>query len=237
MHAQKIDPLSLASQDAASAGEGAAPRQGVAVVHARDARGWLLREAQDEARPGALSVAQRALSCLIEPELGDRVLFVAVGEERFVLAVLARAARAEGELEAPARIAVEGDLELRAGGRLRVGGEAVELAAERALAVRSEEFSVQARRGRVLFDALDTFVRRVHATLTESTIVGRALERFVERFTEHSHTSYRSVATVDHVRAGSIDYHAQTVAHVHGENTSMSAAELVKVDAGQIHLG
>src|ERR1700679_2503231 len=51
--------------------------------------------------------ARRATGCLVEPEEGDRVLLAWLGDERFILSVLAR------EAGAPSRLSVEGDMELR----------------------------------------------------------------------------------------------------------------------------
>lgn len=189
------------------------PRQGTATVVERRASEFVL---DDPSRPNAI-LARRAASCLLEPQLGDRVWFVGEADEHFVIAVLERQ-----QADAPTVLEVDGDLELRAGGKL---------------ALQSEELSVQAKRGRVLLGALESFVRSVQHSFTQSTVVGKVFELLVERLTQTSHTSVRTVAEVDHLNAGTIDYRAETLAHIHAENTSMSAAELVKVDAGQIHLG
>lgn len=212
------------------------PRQGTATVLERRAApssvglsaSFVL---DDPSRPNSI-LAGRAASCLVEPQIGDRVWFVGEGDEHFIIAVLERQ-----HAEAPTVLRVDGDLELRAGGNVRVAGEAVELEANTALALRSDELQVQANRGRVLLGALESFIRSVHHSFTQSTLVGKVFELMVERLTQHSNTSYRSVAEVDQVSAGTLDYRAEKLAHIQAENTSMSAAELVKVDAGQIHLG
>ncbi len=219
MHAHNLDRAAFAAGPA---------HQGIAMVLECREQGWLL----DAVQLSAPVLAGRAASCLIEPQVGDRVWFVGEGDEQYILAVLERQAASDATV-----LQVEGDLELRAGGRVRLDARDIELEADSALALRGDELSVEARRGRVLLDALSTFIRTVHANLSKSTFVGKALELLFERVVQHSNTSYRSVAEVDHVRAGTIDYRAEGVAHVHAENTSMSAAELVKVDAGQIHLG
>jgi len=212
-----------------------APRQGFATVIAREGGTWQL-DVPGADRPVG---AGRATSCLVEPGVGDRVWFVGEGDEHFVIAVIAPGPRSTGETgERSTAICVDGDLDLRAGGRVRVDGERVELDARAALSLRSrDELAIEARRGRVVLDSLASFVRSVRAHLSESTLVGKVRELIVERFTQHSNTSYRAVGELDHVRAGTLDYKAERGAHIHGENTSMSATELVKVDAGQIHLG
>jgi hypothetical protein len=212
MHAHNLDRAPLASP----------PRQGSAIVLESRGSAFVI----DDPQQRAPVLGKRAVSCLVEPRVGDRVWFLAEGDDYFIVAVLERT-----QTDAATQLSVDGDLELRAGGRL-------ELHAQTALALRSDdELAVEAKRGRVLLGALETFVRTLHANISESTLVGKLRELFVERLMQHSHTSYRSVAEVDHVMAGTIDYRAEHVAHIHAENTSMSASELVKVDAGQIHLG
>src|SRR5690348_13888334 len=72
-------------------------------VVAKDERGLRVRTSLAE------FAAQRAVSCLVEPKVGDRVLVASEeGGESFVLAVLARKEKAAME------IAAEGDLVLRA---------------------------------------------------------------------------------------------------------------------------
>jgi hypothetical protein len=45
------------------------------------------------------------------------------------------------------------------------------------------------------------------------------------------------VAETDHVSAGQIDYEAESTLSLHSKYTLMTAEELVKVDADQIHMG
>jgi hypothetical protein len=205
-----------------------ASRQGPATVVGERDGAWLLAGDEGEFE------ARRAASCLLEPALGDEVWFVGrVDRGHFVTAVLERAAS-----DSPARLRVDGDAELAAGGHLRVEGEAgLELATKQRLDLSSDELRVRARLGQVILDECSLVLRKLLSHVTRGTYVGKVLETLVDRVRQHSKTSYRSVAEIDQVQAGVIDHRASASAQLHGKQTLITGEELVKADGGQIHIG
>jgi hypothetical protein len=195
-----------------------AAQQGVARVLEPHAEGWLI--ALGEWRVPA----KRAASCLLEPGQGDRVWAVAQNGEVFVIAVLERADPSVTTL--------------RVDGRMRLSAtEGIELQTPAKLELRADELEVGAREGRVVLERCAVLATSLLAHLRKSTVVGQALETLVERVTQHSKTSYRSITELDHVHASTLDYRADGSASVHGKQTLVTAEELVKVDGGQVHLG
>lgn len=184
-------------------------RQGIATVIECEAE--LLR--LDDGRERF--AARRATSCLVEPQAGDRVWFVSEAEH-FVIAVLDR------PQQGATRLSVAGDVELRASGKL---------------ALRSESLELEARNGQVMFERCAAWLGKLQANLRETSIVGRLLELVVDRVTQASKQSVRSIAELDHVQAGAIDYRASESLHVHAKHALVRAEQLVKMDADQIHLG
>jgi hypothetical protein len=185
------------------------PRQGIATVI--------------ECEPGLVRLddgrerfaARRATSCLVDPQAGDRVWFVSE-TEHFVIAVLDR------PNSGATLLSVTGDVELRATGKL---------------ALRSEELEIEARSGRLMLERCAAWLGKLQASMRESSVVGRLLELVVDRVTQVSKQSVRSIAELDHVQAGAIDYRAQESLHVHAKHALVRAEQLVKMDADQIHLG
>jgi hypothetical protein len=221
MHAHDLDLVSKLP---------AAPQQGVARVLESHAEGWLI--ALNERR----IPAKRAASCLLEPAPGDRVWAVGQsGEGFFVIAVLERdpeVATTETKLQ------LDGDVTLAAGGRMTLSApEGVRLTTTAKLELHADELDVAARSGRMVLSQAAVVASSLLAHLRKSTVVGQTLDTLVERVTQHSKTSYRSISELDHVHASNLDYRADGLASVHGKQTLMTAQELVKVDGGQIHLG
>lgn len=175
-----------------------------------DARLTLLVEGQEIA-------AQRAFSCLVEPEPGDRVLVARDDAAAFVLAVLERRG------EAPLRIALPGGSSLSAGeGRL-------DLAAGTLV--------VQARQGDVVVDDLALRAGKATLRVGAATVIAEAIETLAQRVIGRFRRSYRFVEESEQLRARDIDQRAAGHLHLKGDTATIQAGAVVKVDGNQIHLG
>jgi hypothetical protein len=174
---------------------------------------------------GALLTCKRAFSCLITPAIRDRVAVCGNGPRHgYVAAILERAAGSE------TCIRVEGDLRLDASGDVRVSAaREIALEGER-LAVATHDAEFTATKSTLVCDELEGRIGLVR-------LLGKTIEAVVERIVQISKTSFRSIDTVDHLRAAHIDYAASESVRLHGKNTLLSAEHLSKLDAEQIHLG
>jgi hypothetical protein len=177
--------------------------------------------------------AARAVSCLVEPEIGDLVL-VAVGEDgsSHVLAVLER------ESTGRTVLAVEGDASVVATGRLQLTGrDGVDLVTGGEANVVASEVSIHAKRGSVVADAMTLVGGLLRADVDSAKLVARALDHVLERFTQRTKASYRTIEELDRVRAHTVDHVASGTMKVHARETVVTADGLVKMDADQIHVG
>ncbi|WP_230417634.1 DUF3540 domain-containing protein [Paraburkholderia polaris] len=174
---------------------------------------------------GALLTCKRAFSCLITPAIRDRVAVCGNGPRHgYVAAILERAAGSE------TCIRVEGDLRLDASGDVRVSAaREIALEGER-LAITTHDAELTATKSTLVCDELEGRIGLVR-------LLGKTIEAVVEHIVQISKTSFRSIDTVDHLRAAHIDYAASESVRLHGKNTLLSAEHLSKLDAEQIHLG
>jgi hypothetical protein len=177
--------------------------------------------------------ADRAVSCLVEPEPGDRVL-VATGEtDCVVLAVLSRPGDGAPCISAP------GNLAIRLGrGRLSLAArDGVEVTTPRELAVSAASVALRALEGSVVVETLRLLGSRLHAEISKVRLVAAEVDSLAERVRARVKRSYRFIEEFDQVRAEHLDYRARGVARVHGENTVITAAEIAKLDGEQILVG
>ena len=68
-------------------------------------------------------------------------------------------------------------------------------------------------------------------------VIGDLLESFADRVVQFARWSQRTVDGIDQVRSQHIDYRAEHTLQLQAENLVADAANLVKVDGDQIHLG
>jgi hypothetical protein len=178
--------------------------------------------------------AHRAVSCLVAAEVDDLVLVARSPlEGAFVLAVLRR------EGNAATTLAVAGDLDVRLeSGRLSLAAqEGVDLLSAREVSVTAGGLRVNAAEGHVVLQSLSFLGDAVRAEIDRVKLFAQSFDSVLERFSQQVQRSYRTVAETDQVRAQRIDYTAEKTLSLHGEHQLISADELVKVDAEQIHLG
>jgi hypothetical protein len=194
-----------------------------------------------EATEGTLFVRTRtgrlradvAVSCLVAPCSGDRVMVGVTGSGRaFVLAVLQR------PTDTPPRIRVEGDLRIAAGGRISfIAKEGVDIATENDVNIVSERLDVHAKQSQLVIDSLAFLGRFVRVDADRVKSVVGLLDQVAERFSLKAKRSYRFVEEVDVHRAAQIDIRADENVAIRGRNAVVNAEQLVKVDGRQIHLG
>ncbi len=183
---------------------------------------------------GGERCAARAVSCLVDPVLGDRVLFVALADgSSFVLAVLER------EEEGAATISMDRDLTFRVpDGRFDVvTKEGVGLASTGAVSIVTPELEVKAVDGRFSIDRLTTLSRHLLAEVVNAKVVAGAIDSVVDRVSAKIKRAYRTVEELDQLRAGRIDHSAEKSLHLPAEDALVTATELVKFDGEHIHLG
>ncbi|MBW7984903.1 DUF3540 domain-containing protein [Enterobacillus tribolii] len=160
---------------------------------------------------------QRAASCLMTPECGDRVLIASAGEQLWLLAVLERA-----ESHQPATLSVEGDLRIAPTGDLSLS---------------SGKLNVTAESGDCHIDAMNYSGKSLTAWLSLTRIVGGQFESVWQTVTQLSNRLLRRTQTIEQVRAGQLDMQAEDYLRAHAQNTFITAKGITKVDSEQIHMG
>jgi hypothetical protein len=138
----------------------------------------------------------------------------------------------------PAVLSAEGDVSIRATGRLQLSGhEGVDLVTRGEANVVASEVSVHAERGSLTVDAMRVIGGLIAGDVDRIKVVARAIDQVVDRFSQRVKASYRTIEELDRVRAKNVDHVASGTMKVHARETVMTADGLVKMDAEQIHVG
>lgn len=177
--------------------------------------------------------AKRALSCLVQPELGDEVLLALHDEGCHVLAVLDR------EGDAPTRLVAEGDMEVSApNGRFTVAAaEGLRFVTPAEAAIAAVKVRVTASEGSLAVGALSYVGEQLVAQVDRVKTVARSVESVADRWVQRVERAYRFIAESEQVRTKYYEVTAQAAVNIKAQATLVSSGELTKIDGGQIHLG
>jgi len=177
--------------------------------------------------------ANQAASCLLRPHAGDRVLAMAHKDEAWILAVLDRETGECSSIETDGALRLcsrTGDVTVEALDSVRLKGHA-------AVEIDSPRFGMRVGLAELVSSRVQWICDRLEGRFNLARVAGRALERFVERFSSQARTSFREVQTIDQVRSGEIDYRAENNYVFRGRNLLGKGKDLAKIDADQIHMG
>ena len=177
--------------------------------------------------------AKRAVSCLVEPELGDRVLLAVHGEGCHVLAVLDR------DGDGATRVVVDGDIELcaPAGHFTITAREGVRVITPGEAAVASGKVRVDAAEGSLAVGAMSYVGERLVAQVDRVKTVARSVESVADRWVQRVERAYRFIGQSEQVRAEYYELSARSAVTIKAQTTIVSSGDLTKINGGQIHLG
>jgi len=177
-------------------------------------------------------LAKRAASCLLAPSPGDRVL-IARAPDPFILAVLERHGTERTEL------LLEGDARVRAcGGELELcGDEGVAVKSPKTVSLLAGALSIKSGSVKLFAAAVEAVAKRAQVSFDELGVLAQACDMVAERIVQRAARVYRFVDELDQLRARHLDYRAEHTAQIKGENTVVTAREVVKIDGEQIHVG
>lgn len=183
---------------------------------------------------GRMLHCQRAASCLLRPEIGDLVLVSGPDSSRLYLTAVAEQADTR-----TSRLDVSGDVTL-ASERGAVNIESatqISLQGREGLRMDAPQLEIDADKADCRVGRLAYSGEEVEARVLGIRVIGRVYEAIVERLVHLSKTAFRMTEGIDQVRASHIDYQATEMARLHGKNTVVTAQDLIKADASQIHMG
>ncbi|RYF57993.1 MAG: DUF3540 domain-containing protein [Comamonadaceae bacterium] len=177
--------------------------------------------------------AHRAVSCLVTPAINDEVLLSGPSAQQVFLIAVVR--QHDG---ASTRIDVQGDLQIAAvGGEVCVQADTVALRGAREVSLTGLELTARADRAGFTFKTLDYVGEQARVGVDRISVVGRVCEVVMDRLSQLANSVFRLTRDTEQSRAGRIDLQAEHTLRLHAEHTLVTAKDLVKVDANQIHMG
>jgi hypothetical protein len=184
---------------------------------------------------GRVTHATRAASCMLKPEIADRVLLCHTEVGNFVLAVLIR----DPAHKSPSKIEIDGDVDWEVtNGRLGISAEeGICVSTPSELLLLAAKLGITGEAMSAAFQKIDCFGNTVEAQLNDMKIFSKRLRTRVETALQHFGRRQSTTETVDIVKAGSIKQSAKDLLTLRSAFTFIKAKKDVKVDAKQIFMG
>jgi hypothetical protein len=198
-----------------------------AIVRAREGRIVQI------GREGETLAARIAFSCLVQPEPGDLVATQDAGGFVFITAILDR------PTEAPMRLVAEGDVSIAsAHGSISIAASgSVHVDAGQTIGISGDELELQAGVARFILDDHLQIGRRAAYYVEKIRTAGQVLEQIAETVLTRARSATRFVEESDQLRAGDIDHRAAATLQLRAKTAFVTADDLVRLDADQIHMG
>ncbi len=178
--------------------------------------------------------ALRAVTCLIEPGVGDKVLVcLAEGEAAYVLAILDRPDQADFHMAVPGNLTVsstKGSIRMKA-------KDTIALSSERSVEMSSACLNTTFHTAQLVFHKLLYMGHIFEATLSRIKTVSRVVEAISERFHQIAGTSYRTIKESEHLRTGTYHCIVDKLLSMRGKYTVLTAKTDVKINGKHIHMG
>lgn len=179
-------------------------------------------------------LATRAFSCIVEPQVEDRVMFSI--DERMqchILSILERPQMQNTHLDFPADVtmnAAQGHMQLNA-------SQGLNISTERQMNLLSGDLSLVSRKALFNIESLraigSTLVSRINNVQTFAT----SIETVAEHWLQKLKNSFRQVEGVDQFKARDSIHTVQNLYSMRSRQAAILAKKDIKVDAERIHMG
>jgi len=181
--------------------------------------------------PRGVVAALPAVSCLVAPEVGDRVLVTRQDGQSFVLGVLVRAT------EGAVSIAVSGEMELTADQLVIRGRETARISASERMDLGSDRLGMLARTTRIDTGQFNLSGQEAKVNVNRAQVVAGAIEACMDRLTQHARQITRRIRETEVVNVGNLVQRIRDNFVCRSKRTSLTARKDVHVDGERIHMG
>lgn len=177
---------------------------------------------------------KRAISCLIEPEVGDVVLLCkASGEQTsFLLSILSREHDQAGQLHLPGGVTMQTE-----GKQLTIHADGIDLRGKESIGLSTVHLDVNALAATARVSHCQSWVETIETTAERMTITVKTLTQQVGRMIARVRESWRKVEGLDETQAARMRLYVEGTHQLDADHITMNAEGFVRIDGKTINLG
>lgn len=177
---------------------------------------------------------KRAVSCVIEPEVGDLVLLCDAPHEHcgFILSVLLKSNSDAGRLCLPGGVTLQTE-----GKQLTVQADGIDLRGREAIGLSTVHLDVNAAVATTRVGHLQTWAETIETTADRVTLFAKTFTQQLGRMITRVRESWRKVDGLDETQAARIRVHVEGAHQLNAEHVTVNAEGFVRIDGKTINLG
>ena len=177
--------------------------------------------------------AQRAFSCLVKPQPGDRVMFSRDDTQCHILAIIQRIDSQAAQLSFSGDVAIQSEQ-----GQVSISGQdGVQMASPGAIAMVSEQIDMIASEGHISIQQATLSGQQVTSHIGSLQTFAKSIDTVAGRFTQRLKNSFRQIEGVDQTRAGDVLTTIRNLFSLRARQSALLAEKDIKIDAERIHMG
>jgi hypothetical protein len=170
--------------------------------------------------------AQKAVSCLVEPRAGDRVLVCDAPAGYYVLAILERRNTTD-----PLQVVARTGLQLSApNSAFSIDADSVRISGHTAATLTAPDLQLA-------FKQLAATGQEIIARSETMRAISRHASTLFERLHSRIARSYKVVSELEHMSAKQINYQVSNEFTLHSKNSIVTSEELLKFDGKLVQIG
>jgi len=177
--------------------------------------------------------AKKAFSCLVSPEIGDRVLRVVLPSgETNILAILER------KQTQTTRLNFSGDVDISSNESIRmIASKRFDAISGDEMNLNSSQFSLRSNITSMLFDRLNLTGNETKQSIGKVQLITKYLETVSETSRQVMSNSFRLISGLDSVSAGEALQNIKKRFTVQSKQVSLLAEDDAKLNGKRVHLG
>lgn len=177
--------------------------------------------------------AQKAFSCLVSPEIGDKVLSVSLASDAAnILAILER------DEAQTTRLKFAGDVDFTSTESIRFTANGrLDALAGTGMHLDSDDLSVRSNEARLVFDRLSATGDEAVCGINRINLLAKIIDTVSETSKQVMNNSFRLVSGLESVDAGEVLQRVKKRFSVQSRQVSMLADEDARVNGKRVHLG
>jgi len=180
--------------------------------------------------------AERAVSCLVQPRVGDTILLsMDMNGNNFILSVLKHAC--EDERDTALVFDGQVNVHVKNGDLSFTSDRNILLASGEELAAVGQNISIHAVKGDVSIGTLSFVGKFFESQVERVKNVADCVDTLCRQLTERLICSFRYVREEEEVQTGSTRYLVEDTLTMHSKNAVHMSEEIVTINAEQVHLG